>query len=443
MPAFEFKLPDIGEGVHEAEIVAWHVTSGQRVAEDDPLVEVMTDKATVTIGAPTAGTVRELRFAVGETAHVGQVLVVLDTNAAGAPEAQDAQQASTEPVKETDERAATAVGDIQATLPGTGSYPEERTTGRVPAAPPASASEGYFEAKPLATPATRKLARELGVDLRHVRPSRSDGRVTKDDVRAHAEGAPAAEPGAVRPAGPAAEAPSAPQDERIPFIGVRRRIAQHLQHAKNTAAHFTFVEECEVDRLLALRDRLAPQAEERGVKLTLLPFVVRAVVEALKHHPTLNGYLDEETNELVLRRQYHLGVAAATDQGLVVPVLRDADHRSILDIAREVGRLAEGARAGTLSRDELTGSTFTITSLGKMGGLLATPILNHPEVGILGVHRIRERPVVRDGQIVIGNIMLLSLSFDHRVVDGHQGAAFAYDVIGYLEEPDRLFLEMA
>jgi pyruvate dehydrogenase E2 component (dihydrolipoamide acetyltransferase) len=438
--ALEFKLPDIGEGVHEAEIVQWHVAPGDEVAEDDPMVDVMTDKASVTIGAPRAGRIRELRFAVGDTAHVGQVLVVLDTD--GGAETVEAGADGAEPAA-SEERAATAVGDIKATLPGTEAYPAERTTGRVPAAPPAPGD--YFEAKPLATPATRKLARELSVDLRRVAPSRPDRRVSKEDVRAFAGGVAVgtAQDAAASPSDVASPAPPPPADERIPLVGLRRRIAERMGQVTRTAAMFTFVEECHVDRLLALRDRLAPQADDKGVRLTLLPFIVRAVVEALKHHPVLNSRLDEDAQELVVRRAYHIGVATATEAGLMVPVLRDADRRSILDIAREVERLAEGARQGTLGRDELTGSTFTVTSLGKLGGLFATPILNPPESAILGVHRIRERPVVRDGNIEVGKVMLLSLTFDHRVVDGHVGAAFAYDVIAYLEEPDRLFLEMA
>ncbi|MBZ0235495.1 MAG: 2-oxo acid dehydrogenase subunit E2, partial [Deltaproteobacteria bacterium] len=230
---------------------------------------------------------------------------------------------------------------------------------------------------------------------------------------------------------------------RKPFVGVRRKIAERMQTSKNTAAHFTFVEECDVGRLKELRARLTPAAAEQGVKLSFLPFIVKAVVAALKKHPILNSALDESTNELVVRRYYHIGIAASTDQGLMVPVVRDADERSILDIAREIDRLGNAAKEGKIAPADLSGSTFTITSLGKQGGLFATPVLNFPEVGILGVHQIKERPVVRDGQIVIGEIMLLSLSFDHRIVDGHVGAAFAYDVIAYLEEPERLWLEMA
>jgi pyruvate dehydrogenase E2 component (dihydrolipoamide acetyltransferase) len=215
-----------------------------------------------------------------------------------------------------------------------------------------------------------------------------------------------------------------------------------MQTAKNTAAHFTFVEECDVGRLKQLRGRMKPAADAAGVKLTFLPFIVKAVVAALKKHPVLNSALDESTNELVTRRYIHIGIAASTDNGLMVPVVKDADRKSILDIAREIDRLGNAAKSGQIASADLTGSTFTITSLGTQGGLFATPILNHPEVGILGVHQIKKKPVVRDDQIVIGEVMLLSLSFDHRIVDGHVGAAFAYDIIGFLENPEALFLDM-
>jgi pyruvate dehydrogenase E2 component (dihydrolipoamide acetyltransferase) len=231
-------------------------------------------------------------------------------------------------------------------------------------------------------------------------------------------------------------------DRRVPFVGLRRRIAEHMRTSKDKAAHFTFVEEVEVDRLKAVIERMKPRALEADVKLHYLPFIIKAASLALKKHPILNSMLDEAANELVYRRDLHIGIATATEQGLVVPVVRHADQKSLLAIGAEIRDLSERARAGKLSAAELTGSTFTITSLGKLGGLLATPVLNHPEVGILGVHRVKERPVVRDGQIVIGNVMHLSLSFDHRIVDGHVGAAFAYDLIAYLEEPELLLLEL-
>lgn len=462
MSLFEFKLPDIGEGVMEGEIVSWLVSQGQDVREDDPMVEVMTDKATVTIGAPKTGTIQELFANVGDVVEVGAVIVTLAMNGAAAPASGGTTKHVAPPPadpppapakRDDDGPAATAVGDIKDSLPGTAAFSKQSAPTPVQAAPAAS---GHFAEKPLATPATRKLARDLDVDLRYVPGSGPGGRVTKDDVRAHAEGSAPTTVGAPSPAPAAAptreraaisiEAPAGggqDLEERKPFVGVRRKIAERMQMTKNTAAHFTFVEECDVGRLKELRARLKPRAEAAGIKLSFLPFIVKAVVAALKKHPVLNSALDESTNELVYRKYFHIGIAAQTDQGLMVPVVKDADRKSILEIAADIARLGDGARGGSLSRDELTGSTFTITSLGKTGGLFATPILNMPEVGILGVHQIKQKPVVRDGAIEIGEIMLLSLSFDHRIVDGHVGAAFAYDIIGYLEDPDRLFLEMA
>ncbi|MCS6797190.1 MAG: 2-oxo acid dehydrogenase subunit E2 [Myxococcota bacterium] len=484
MARFEFRLPDIGEGVTEGEIVAWHVQPGSVVREDDPMVDVMTDKATVTIGAPRAGSIAELRYRVGQVARVGEVLVVIETEAGTTAEAPSlaaaSEQAAVSPATPQAtttraEPAATAVGDIRESLPGT-SFFARRGNGKGAASLPTAANTEYFEPRPLATPATRKLARDLGVDLRRVRPTGPGGRVTRDDVRAAAAVAPTALQTVLSPvtaSGPsptlathaATTAPSvsaaardasppasrvevsvpgpAARDERIPFVGIRRRIAERMQLARRTAAHFTFVEECACDRLVELRERLAPAAASAGVKITFLPIIAKAVVAALRRHPMLNATLDEAAGEIVLRREYHIGIATATDAGLLVPVVRDADRRSILEIAMEIERLAEGARRGTLRPQDLVGSTFTITSLGKQGGLFATPILNMPEVAILGVHRMRERPVVRDGRVEVGKVMLLSLSFDHRIVDGHVGAAFAYELIDYLENPDRLFLEMA
>ncbi|HEY5146480.1 MAG TPA: dihydrolipoamide acetyltransferase family protein, partial [Polyangiaceae bacterium] len=322
--------------------------------------------------------------------------------------------------------AATAVGDLREHLPGM-----------------TRAGRAYFNDKPLATPATRKLARDLDLDLRHIAPSGPDGRVTKADVEGFTRPAPAEVVTAI----PATTAPTtanvAGLEERVPMVGVRRKIAQKMTLSKHTAAHYTFVDECDATALKALRARLKGAAEARGVGLTFLPFVVKAVVAALKKHPTLNTTLDEGTNEIVFRKYFHIGVATATEAGLFVPVVRDADKKSVLEIARDIERLSSEVRGGKARPEDLTGSTFTITSLGAKGGLFATPIINFPEVAILGVHQMKSKPVVRDGQIVIGDVMLLSLSFDHRIVDGHVGAAFALEVIAYLEAPETLLLEMA
>jgi pyruvate dehydrogenase E2 component (dihydrolipoamide acetyltransferase) len=462
MARWEFKLPDIGEGVTEGEVVSWLVKPGDVVTEDQPMVEVMTDKATVTITAPKAGTIAETRGKVGEIVQVHGVLVVFDLGAAapaaGAPSAAATNghangNGANKPSQ--DGPAATAVGDIRETLPGMSA----------PKPPPASASsaggvvQGYFNEKPLATPATRKVARDLGIDLKRVPPSGPQGRVTKHDVETFTRGAVEPPQAPASPRAPAQSqspshardlvkivAPTAAQsalEERVPFAGMRRKIAQKMALSKQTAAHFTFVEECDCTAIKALRARMKPAAEAQGVKLSFLPFIVKACVSALKKHPILNSALDEASNELVYRKYYNIGIAASTEAGLIVPVVKDCDKRSILDVAREIDRLAADAKAGKSKLEDLQGSTFTITSLGAQGGLFATPIINFPEVAILGVHQMKQKPVVRDGQIVIGDVMLLSLSFDHRIVDGHVGAAYAYEVISYLENPDRLFLEMA
>ena len=425
---FEFKLPDLGEGVMEGEIVAWHVKEGDQVGEDQIMVEVMTDKATVTIGAPKAGRIDELRAQVGSAAKVGDVLVVIHSG-------NGSRAHGGHPSKMP---AASAAGDIQESLPGTSYFAEKRAqiestghNGQLPA---------HFSDKPLATPATRKLARDLGLDLRRVQPTGPRGRVTQDDVHCASSTGQVVPPPLASAKPVARELPSSAGDKRVPFVGMRRRIAERMQQAKNTAAHFTFIEECNAERLMALRDRLKPEAAARSVELTYMPFIVKAVCAALKKNPQLNSSLDVESNDIVLHGRCNIGIAAATDQGLVVPVIHGADELSLFELAAEIGRLGNAARDGKLAVSDLTGSTFTITSLGKQAGLLAVPILNLPNVGIMGVHRIKERPVVSDGQIVIGQVMVLSLSLDHRIVDGHVGAAFAYDVIAYLEEPALMFM---
>jgi pyruvate dehydrogenase E2 component (dihydrolipoamide acetyltransferase) len=349
--------------------------------------------------------------------------------------------------------AATAVGDLREDLPGMATRLKPERAKENPSV------VSYFNEKPLATPATRKMARDLDIDLKHVPPSGPEGRVTKYDVISFSESSPTLSRVSSRSGGGTSSLalpghgsessrvapPSsthASLEDRVPFAGLRRQIAAKMSQSQRTAAHFTFVEECDVSALKALRSRFKGHAEALGVKLTYLPFIVKACVAALKRHPILNSTLDEATNEIVYRRYYNIGVATSTDAGLVVSVVKGAERRGLLDVAREIDRIAADAKSGTAKAEDLSGSTFTITSLGAQGGLLATPILNFPEVGILGVHRMKERPVVKNGQIVIGDVMLLSLSFDHRIVDGHIGAAFAYELIGYLEDPDKLLLEM-
>jgi pyruvate dehydrogenase E2 component (dihydrolipoamide acetyltransferase) len=442
--AFEFHLPDLAEGMVEAEIVSWKVKVGDVVALDQPVVEVMSDKATVEIPAPAAGTIQAINFAEGDIAEVGAVLFVI---------AQVGDEAAPLPAA-----ARTGNGSSKAAIADAG--PSASTL------PEVVDASGDRE-RVLATPATRRLARQLNVDLARVPGTGRNGRVTADDVKGFANGgrrprpdtepsvltsaaAPeemAARPAPVRPAVARAEitpvsiAPGG-DEERVPFRGVRKRIADNMARSTQTAAHFTYVEEVDVTELVAVRDRAKARAEERGIKLTYLPFIIKAVVAGLKRWPQLNAALDESTQEIVRKKYYHLGIAAQGPQGLVVTVVRDADRRSIFDIAAELARLAEAVQNGTIKLDELTGSTFTISSLGKLGGVLATPILNFPEVGILGIHKIEQRPAVRNGEIVPRWLMNLSISLDHRLVDGWDGAMFLQDVKALLEDPTTMFMEM-
>jgi len=441
MAKFEFKLPDIGEGVAEGEIVNWLVQAGADVAENQEMVEVMTDKATVTIGAPKTGKVAERRYKVGDTVPVGEVLVVLEVGgdgaAAPAPAPAAAKPAAAAATAKADTTVASAVGDLRETLPGMSK----------PASAPAASD--YFSDKPLAAPATRKLARELGVDLKTVAPSGSAGRVTREDVERASSGGPAA-PAAPRASAPApAVSPEAPRpvsretDERVPVRGMRKRIWENMARSKHTAAHFHYIDEVNCGELVTMRDRFKPHAERSSVKLTFLPFLVKAVVAALKRHPRLNSVVDEGAMEHVIRHNYDIGIAVSTDAGLMVVALRDADRLSIVEIAKEIERLGGAAKAGKVQKEDLGGTSFTISSLGKLGGLMAPPIINYPEVGIMGVHAMKRKPVVKGDQIVIGDVMNLSFSFDHRIIDGDVGAGFAQEIIGYLEQPDRLLVEMS
>ncbi len=433
MALFEFKLADMGEGVTEGEVVAWHVKTGDRVAEDEPVVEVMTDKATVVIGAPRAGKVVNLRARVGETVRVGDVLAVIDTGNGVKVSAESIGRAEASPVA-----GALDAAGAGATAGAAAASSIETRGGVAGAAGSANTPGPAVADKPLATPATRALARKLGVDLNEVAKGIGRNRVSSQDVRAwaeqkrgHAAGGP--ELGGLKPAPPA--------ERRVPFVGIRRRIAERLQQAKNTAAHVTFVEECEADQLIEACERLKPEARQKGIELTFLPFIVKAVVAVLKRHPYLNCSLDEAAGELVMHDYYNIGIATATEQGLLVPVVKNAQQLDLLGTAAEIQRLAAGARRGELQAAELGGSTFTVSSLGKLGGLLATPLINLPNVAIMSVHRIKQQPVVRQGEIAIGNVMLLALSFDHRIVDGQEGAAFTCEVVEALQDPDRLLLQ--
>jgi pyruvate dehydrogenase E2 component (dihydrolipoamide acetyltransferase) len=450
--SFEFKLPDIGEGVVEGEIVEWLIAEGDTVAEDQPIVAVMTDKATVEIPSPKAGKITKLGAAAGETVPVGSVLVTIDAadGSASAPAAAPAAKAP--------EPAAAPKAAPPKPAPAPKTAPVAAAPAPVAAAPSTAGAPGEV----LASPATRKRARELGVDLGSVRGTGARGRITVGDVE-QAAARPAAVPvaaaaatGAVA-AAPAAAAAKAPLlalprrdfgpsemiEERVPLKGLRKRISDAMINSKQTAAHFAYVDECDMTELVALRKRLKPEAEKYGVKLTFLPFIVKALVPCLKEHPLLNASLDDATGELVYKKYYNIGIATDTPQGLTVPVIKDVERKSILEIAAEMTELTGRARAQRTKMEDISDGTFTVTSTGNIGGLFATPIINHPEVGILGVPKIQKRPVVRDGEIVIRDMIHLAISLDHRVVDGAVGARFMNSLISYLSEPSRIFLELA
>lgn len=415
MALFEFKLPDIGEGVVEGEIVKWLVKAGDTVTEDQPLLEVMTDKATVTVPSPRAGKVLKTYGAEGDVAKVHHSLVDLEVSG-GAP------------------AAAPAKGNGHPPAPVTMAAP----------APKAAPAVAVSAEKVLATPVTRRMAREHGIDLGTLAGSGPHGRVLKSDVEAFlASGA--------RPAGATARpAPAwqplsaAAADQRIPLKGLRKKIAEKMVKSKFTAPHYAFVEEVDVSELVSLRARLNAALERDGVKLSFLPFFVKAVCAAFRRYPQVNANMDEATQELVVRGEQNIGIAAMTEQGLTVPVVRRADTLSLRALGQEIGRLGNAARDQRLKLEELSGGTFTITSLGQTGGLFATPIINHPEVAIMGVHRMRKRPMVmEDDSIAVRPVMLFSFCFDHRVIDGAMGAEFAYEVLRYVETPSLLFVDLA
>ncbi len=450
--SFNFHLPDIGEGVVEGEIVSWKVAVGDPIALDQPMVEVMTDKATVEIPAPRAGTIKQINFKEGEICPVGDVLVVIEEAGGKAAGGKAVAPPQAPPASKNGNgaHAPMAAGATKAELP---TPPRQDRAKNQPMAT-ASASLVDVSAdrqRVKATPATRRLARQMSVDITTVPATGKHGRVTSDDVRGFAEngGSSAGQSARANGAGSAQSRAFEPlriedtgAEERVPLRGMRKRIAENMTRSVFTATHFTYVEEVDMTELVEVRERAKSRAQARDIKLTYLPFIVKAIVSNLRKWPQLNASLDESTQEIVLKKYYHIGIAAQGPQGLAVSVLRDADRRSIFDLAQEIQRLGDAVRTGTASREELTGSTFTITSLGKLGGVLATPIINFPEVGIVGVHKMEQKPAIRDGEIVARWLMNLSISLDHRLVDGWDGAMFLQDVKSFLEDPTTMFLEM-
>jgi 2-oxoisovalerate dehydrogenase E2 component (dihydrolipoyl transacylase) len=424
MARYEFKLPDIGEGIAEAEIVAWHVKVGDEIAEDQQIADMMTDKATVEMESPVAGKVIELAGDVGDQVPIGSVLAVIETVGANR---------AAEPVDDSEDERPLAEGTVEATpelakqIPvAAGDAAAERSK-PAPRVEPEVAEKEPAHAKVLASPAVRARARDLGIDLGQVRTA--GDRIRHSDLDAYL----LYNGGSVSTRGTAA----ARADETIKVVGLRRRIAENMQEAKRRIPHFTLVEEYDVS---ALEDTRAMMNDDRGSnpKLTLLPFLITAMARSLADWPMLNATYDDDANVVVRHGAVHMGVATQTPNGLMVPVIRDAQSLGVWQLASEVLRLAEASRTGKAAREELTGSTITISSLGPMGGVTSTPVINRPEVAILAVNKVDEKLVPVDGEIEIRKRMNLSLSCDHRVVDGWDAANFMQTLKGYIENPLRL-----
>jgi pyruvate dehydrogenase E2 component (dihydrolipoyllysine-residue acetyltransferase) len=452
-----FALPDLGEGLTEAEIVKVLVDEGDVLVEDAPLLEVETDKATVEIPSPFAGRVTRIHVRPGQTVKVGEVLVTFDDAGQAAPSARDRGATPQTPAS----RATAAPAS-----PRAATAPESTLVSDAGGRPATTREPAPTATVPVpATPATRRLARELGVDLRAVRATGPGGRVTDDDVRSFASGPrrPAAAPTAdgqsrerVAPERPAVakplaavgmEPPALPRFEqwgpveRQPLSHLRRTIAERMTLSATLIPHVTHFDRADITELDAIICRNVEPARQHGITLTLTSFLLKAAALALQEHPQFNASLDPAAGELIVKRYHHLGVAVATERGLIVPVIRDVDRKPLVELQRELAALAQRVREGKATLDDLRGGTFTITNIGALGGTGAIPIINYPEVAILGVARGREEPVVHEGRIVPRTLLPISLTFDHRIADGADGARFAGAIVRRLERPEQLLLE--
>ncbi len=421
MSNLEFPLPDIGEGVHEGEIVQWLIPEGGPVSEDDPVVEVMTDKATVEIPSPGTGVIAKHLFGEGDVAKVGDVIFVISTDAS----VDSAQVSVSAPAEENN-----IVSPPIAVKP-----PSQKTSSTV---------TRREDGKVLAAPATRRLARELGVDLTAVRGSGPSGRIRPEDVRAGqgAHSQATAEPSSTARVAPLvfSSASSAHEEERTPFRGIRRKTAEAMSRSKFTATHFSLIEEVDCTDLVDTRNRAKVASEKYGIKVTYMPYIMKATAIALMEFPQLNAMLDEETQEVVVKKYVNLGIAVDTPNGLMVPVVKDVHLKGLLQISAELADVAGRAREGKAKGEDFQGSTFTISNAGNIGGILATPIINFPEVAIMGVHSMRKMPRCVGDDIVARQVMNLSISIDHRLVDGADGARFMVRMRELLEDPALMLL---
>jgi pyruvate dehydrogenase complex dihydrolipoamide acetyltransferase long form len=435
-----FKLPDVGEGIAEAEIVEYLVKVGDQIKADQPAVRIETDKAVVELPAPYSGIVVEIPHNAGDTVSVGETLLVIETEAEAAEakreEAREKPAEKKEVSEEKEDRPTERKREEK--------KPEEEERPGVGVEAPQ---------RVLATPHTRKLARELKVDITTVKGTGTHGRITDEDVKRAAEEA-AAPPKVAVPKGPTAAAVQVPATvgfdfekygptKRVPLKGVRKRTAEVMVRSVSTIPHVTHFDEADVTELMAVIERERSLAESRKVKLTILAFIAKAAATALKLYPSLNSSLDEETGDLVYKDYYNIGFATDTEAGLMVPVVRDVDKKSVLQIAESLQELAQKARDRSIELDDMRGGTFTITNIGSVGGKWATPIIVHPQVAILCSMRAKPQPVVRDGEVMVRTIMPLTLSFDHRVLDGAEAARFTGFIVGLLEDPMRMLVDMS
>ena len=427
MGKFEFKLPDIGEGVVEGEIVEWMVAVGDTVKEDDPILSVMTDKATVEIPAPCDGTVASIVGEAGDILPVGGVCIVFDVDGEG--NASEASEPVAEEAPAVEEKVEPVVEE-KAPEPA----PAPAPAAPAPAAPVARAAG----TKALASPAVRQRARAANIDLQLVAGSGPAGRISHADLDRHIAGGAASATPSMPMGGVAKVARNGTEDIKV--IGLRRKIADGMMSSYSTIPHFSYFEEVDVTELESLRQHLNATRPEGAPKLTYLPFIMQALVKALAQRPECNALYDDEAGVVTRHEAINLGIATQTDRGLYVPVVKHVEAMDIWQSAAEMGRVTQATRDGKAGVDDLTGSSFTITSLGRLGGLGATPIINKPEVGILGVHNAKDRAVVKDGHVVVRRIMNLSSSWDHRVVDGHDGASLVQLVKSYLEHPATIFM---
>ncbi|UOQ93029.1 2-oxo acid dehydrogenase subunit E2 [Halobacillus shinanisalinarum] len=433
--AFEFKLPDIGEGIHEGEIAKWFVKPGDEVKEDDVLCEVQNDKAVVEIPSQVDGTVKEIHVDEGETTTVGTVIITIDDGSEDSGE-----ESKEEPKEESkEEKQESSKEDSK----------DERSEEQ-PAAE-SDDSDVDEDKRVIAMPSVRKYARDNDVDIRKVQGSGKNGRILKDDVNSFLDGgqAKAEDSQEDEAKGEKAEtsskaAPAAGEaypETREKMSGTRKAIAKAMVNSKHTAPHVTLMDEVDVSELVAHRKKFKAVAAEQDIKLTYLPYVVKALVSTLKKYPVLNTSLDDETDEIIQKHYYNIGIAADTDKGLLVPVVKDADRKSIFSISSEVNELAVKARDGKLSSEEMKGASTTITNIGSAGGQWFTPVINHPEVAILGIGRIAEKPVVRDGEIVVAPVLAISLSFDHRMIDGATAQHAMNNIKRLLNDPQLIMME--